>query len=1009
MEKMFLLNLIFLVIFSINVINASDYYVAINGNDSNPGTLSQPWRTIQHAVDSVLPGDTIYVRGGVYEGARIEHSGTSTEYITLRSYPAEAVIINSPSSSNVHNSIIEVETWSGDSRVSYWVIEGFEIMGATSYGIDLRGTYYIIVRNNKVHYNNVTGIFTAFSYFTTIQNNESYDNGEHGIYISNSSDYVVISNNVIYHNYSCGIHMNGDESMGGDGIITGVLVEKNIIYENGLGGGSAINMDGVMDSTVKNNLLYNNHASGISLYQIDGAVCSSGNWIMNNTVIVPSDGRWALNIPGLTCINNNVYNNIFYNFHSWRGSISIGTALLEGFKSDYNIVMDRFSIDDGTTSITLNQWRNYGYDIHSLISTPSELFVDYLNDDYHLKSASPAIDIGYQLTDVIKDLDDYIRPKGTGYDIGCYEYGLVFNDVPGRYWASYWIEILYKSGITQGCSISPLSYCPEDFVYRDQMAVFIGKGVHGSSYEPPAPAGVFGDVPVSYWAAGWVEQIYNDGIAFGCSSSPPLYCPSMFVRRDQMAVFLVKAIHGTSFTPQPAVGIFEDVPINYWAAPYIEQLFKDGITDGCSIEPLRYCPSSTLTRAQMAKFLVLAFITGVPRPFPITKNGIYIFNDQLTSLGGLTTQQIQFAVSHYVGTQKMIRNDADILRSFNPSFIILHYRLGQALGYRVPDASCNPTGGYLQIINGTWVQEWPGDANVQEQWFYHYSGSRVYSCTSGHYLTEIDNISWRHWYSEQIINQLVNNDNDGVFADSYSPANYLGPYNPPLPSYDLDLEQAWANREYSFTDYIRYRFNQRYYWLPNYGSLITTRDPSNYTNTDGGMVEGFGYEVALNYGVTDWKLQMNRILALTKLNKKIIMQSYISESNITERMFNLASYLLVKGLYSYLNMEIGMEPEWFPEYSINLGAYLGSQLNNIDELYDTSWQVYIRDYDNGIVLVNPSNSVRNINLGETYYLATPQGGGFIPIDGQIPSSWKVNYTAVSTIMLPAVSAAILIH
>ena len=201
----------------------------MNGNDSNPGTISQPWRTIQHAVDSVLSGDTIYVRSGIYEGVRIEHSGTSSEYITLRSYPAEAVIINSPGPSNVHNSIIEIETWDGDGRVSYWIIDGFEVTGANSYGIDLRGTYYIIIRNNKVHNNNVTGIFTAFSYFTTIQKNESYSNGEHGIYISNSSDYVTILRNVIHHNYSCGIHMNGDESMGGDGIITGVLVEENYL------------------------------------------------------------------------------------------------------------------------------------------------------------------------------------------------------------------------------------------------------------------------------------------------------------------------------------------------------------------------------------------------------------------------------------------------------------------------------------------------------------------------------------------------------------------------------------------------------------------------------------------------------------------------------------------------------------------------------------------------------------------------------------------------------------
>jgi hypothetical protein len=56
-------------------------------------------------------------------------------------------------------------------------------------------------------------------------------------------------------------------SQGGDGIISGALVEANTIYGNGLGSGSGINCDGVQSSVFRNNLLYNNHASGISLYQ----------------------------------------------------------------------------------------------------------------------------------------------------------------------------------------------------------------------------------------------------------------------------------------------------------------------------------------------------------------------------------------------------------------------------------------------------------------------------------------------------------------------------------------------------------------------------------------------------------------------------------------------------------------------------------------------------------------------------------------------------------------------
>ena len=67
-----------------------------------------------------------------------------------------------------------------------------------------------------------------------------------------------------------------------------------MIYDNGRGGGSGINGDGVQNSVIRNNLIYNTHASGISLYRIDGGGGSSGNLVINNTVLVAGDGRWAL-------------------------------------------------------------------------------------------------------------------------------------------------------------------------------------------------------------------------------------------------------------------------------------------------------------------------------------------------------------------------------------------------------------------------------------------------------------------------------------------------------------------------------------------------------------------------------------------------------------------------------------------------------------------------------------------------------------------------------------------
>jgi hypothetical protein len=266
-------------------------------------------------------------------------------------------------------------------------------------------------------------VFTGFSDYTTVEDSEMYGSVEqHGVYISNSSDYPIIRRNRIYDNYGCGVHMNGDISMGGDGTISYGLVESNIIYENGEGGGSAINMDGVSDTIVRNNLLYDNHASGISVYQIDGAAGSQRNRLLNNTILMPADARWGINIPNVSDINNKVFNNIVLNADDWRGSILIPSENLTGFESDYNVISGRFSVDGGDSVINLGTWQGYGYGAHSFVASVDALFLDVNADNYHLKSGSPAVDAGVVLTDVLDDLEGNLRPAGLGYDIGAYEF-----------------------------------------------------------------------------------------------------------------------------------------------------------------------------------------------------------------------------------------------------------------------------------------------------------------------------------------------------------------------------------------------------------------------------------------------------------------------------------------------------------------------------------------------------------------------------------------------------------
>lgn len=396
---------------------AATYYVKPVGNNTSNGTsIANAFQTLQHASDVAEAGDSVIVLAGTYSGFYQTSSGTAAQPIV---FSAEAnVIINTPN--NTTNDGINLE------GSDYVVIEGFKITGVPRAGIRSVINTGVVIKNNIADQCGVWGILTGFSENILIENNEcSRSVQQHGIYFSNSADNPIIRNNICWGNNDCGIHMNGDISMGGDGIISNALVEKNIIYNNGAGGGSGINCDGVQNSRIQNNLLYNNHSSGISLYQIDAGDAAKNNIIANNTILQPADGRWALNImDGST--GNKVFNNIFYSAHSFRGSISIDPGSLSGFHSNNNVLTNRMSSDGGNSNQTLAQWKQTTLsDSSSITSTPTALFVNASSDDYHLSVSSPAINMAwisyYSAAAPVTDLDNVARPQGAQPDAGCYE------------------------------------------------------------------------------------------------------------------------------------------------------------------------------------------------------------------------------------------------------------------------------------------------------------------------------------------------------------------------------------------------------------------------------------------------------------------------------------------------------------------------------------------------------------------------------------------------------------
>ena len=114
----------------------------------------------------------------------------------------------------------------------------------------------------------------------------------------------------------------------------------------------------------------------------------------------------------------------------------------------------------------------------------------------------------------------------------------------------------------------------------------------------------FADATPDYWAYAAIEALYHGGITTGCLATPLRYCPEQTLTRAEMAAFLVRSKHGGAFVPPDPTGtVFTDVPIEHWAAGWIEQLSADGLTKGCGTPGL-FCPQDAVSRTQMAVFLL---------------------------------------------------------------------------------------------------------------------------------------------------------------------------------------------------------------------------------------------------------------------------------------------------------------------------------------------------------------------------------------------------------------------
>jgi len=187
--------------------------------------------------------------------------------------------------------------------------------------------------------------------------------------------------------------------------------------------------------------------------------------------------------------------------------------------------------------------------------------------------------------------------------------GQFFADVGRDNWAFREIETCVGAEIVGG--YEDRMYEPGWLVSRDQMAVFISRSICTptgeagmADYTPPETAS-FTDVPTDYWAYKHIEYAVEHEVVTGYGNG--IYDPGKVVNRDQMAVFIARALAGSDALVPAHTGdpTFGDVPEDYWAHDHIEYIAGEGIASGY-FDGL-YHPEYFCSRDQMAVYITRAF------------------------------------------------------------------------------------------------------------------------------------------------------------------------------------------------------------------------------------------------------------------------------------------------------------------------------------------------------------------------------------------------------------------
>ncbi len=427
------------------------FYVSKDGYDSNPGTLSNPFKTINYGVSKLIAGDRLIVRNGVYnEMVSISQSGTEINPITISAFPGENPIIDGDGAVKLPISDDEALM---DITGNYIHVSGFEIRNSNfpkrvlgGDGLRFEGGHDNKASFMKISFCGENGILVQADnttiedceFFQNAQNNmdHTYSNAwPNGISFSGKSNSSLsntglISRCKVYNNHGNGIDINESSYITIEDCIfydnwssnlfisdaTNCMVQRNLIYNspsstfpkhndiltgiiltNEISNGTSVPYSS--DNTLINNFIYHSQFSAFSSTLIENTGLSNV-LIANNTIV---DG--SILTGALGNINSRIQNNIFIGTNN---DIPNNTGIT--FSNNF------WSVDPPINAVGTGDIIGNPFVAQTGSTAPGELSPEF----FKLLINSPAINKGLVLSDVTEDF--FQNTRGTLPDIGGYEY-----------------------------------------------------------------------------------------------------------------------------------------------------------------------------------------------------------------------------------------------------------------------------------------------------------------------------------------------------------------------------------------------------------------------------------------------------------------------------------------------------------------------------------------------------------------------------------------------------------